>query len=87
MVDPWKIIKYPLLTEKAIAGIERNNRMIFIVDRRARKPEIKWAIEKSLGVKVVGINTQIDQKGRKKAYVKLSKEFLATDIATKFGML
>ena len=61
--------------------------MVFIVNRRANKKQIKWAVEKVLEVKVESINTMIDQKGRKKAWVRLSKDFSASDIATKFGML
>ena len=87
MDDPWSILQYPLLTEKSIGKIEKENKIAFIVDRRANKKEIKWAIEKALEVKVEKINTEIDQKGRKKAWVKLAKGFNATDIATRFGML
>jgi ribosomal protein uL23 len=85
--DPWSIIQYPLLTEKAIGKIEKENKIVFVVDRRANKREIKWAVEKALEVKVEKINTEIDQKGRKKAWIKLAKGYNATDIASRFGML
>jgi len=85
--DPWSILAYPLLTEKCIAGIERDNKLVFIVDRRASKKQIRWAMEKALGVKVAKINTHIDREGRKKALIKLKPEFRAADIATRFGML
>ena len=85
--DPWSILAYPLLTEKCIAGIERDNKLVFIVNRRASKKQIRWAMEKALGVKVANINTHIDREGRKKALIKLKPEFRAADIATRFGML
>jgi large subunit ribosomal protein L23 len=85
--DPWSILAYPLLTEKCIAGIERDNKLVFIVDRHASKKQIRWAIEKALSVKVAQINTHIDREGRKKALIKLKPEFRAADIATRFGML
>ncbi|MEM5778526.1 MAG: 50S ribosomal protein L23 [Candidatus Aenigmatarchaeota archaeon] len=87
LVDPWSILLYPLLTEKAIEKIEKENKIIFVVSRKANKRQIKWATEKAFNVKVVKVNTIIDRKGRKKAWIKLSKEFSAADIATKLGML
>ena len=86
-VDPWKIILHPLLTEKALGKLETENKIIFIVDRRSNKTQIRWAVEKALEVKVDSIRTTIDTKGRKKATIKLAKEFNAGEIATKFGML
>jgi len=86
-IDPWKIINYPLLSEKAIAKIETENKLVFIVDRKANKKQIKWAIEKALEVKVESVRTMITEKGKKKAWVKLDKKFPASEIATRFGML
>ena len=85
--DPWKILLYPVLTEKAIGKIESENKLAFIVKRNANKKQIKWAIEKALDVKVISVNTMIDRKGRKKSWIKLSKESSALDIATRFGMM
>ena len=87
LVDPWSIILYPLLTEKSLGKIETENKIIFIVSRNANKRQIKWAAERAVNVKVVKISTLIDRKGRKKAWIKLSKEYSASDIATKMGML
>jgi large subunit ribosomal protein L23 len=87
LVDPWTIILYPLLTEKAIGKIESENKIAFVIGRRATKTQVKWAIEKLFNVKVSKINTLIDRKGRKKAWIKLTKEYSASDIATKLGML
>lgn len=85
--EAWKIIMHPLLTEKSIGLVEGQNKLVFVVRTSANKRQIKWAIENALGVKVDAVNTMIDRKGRKKATVKLSKEFRAADIATRFGML
>ena len=86
-VDPWKILIHPLLTEKAIGKIETENKLIFIVNRKSSKKQIKWAAERALDVKVVDVQTLIDRKGRKKAWIKLSKEYPASEIATRLGML
>ena len=87
LVNPWSILLYPLLTEKAIGKIETENKIIFIVNRTSNKKQIKWAAERAFNVKVDNVNTMIDRKGRKKAWIQLSKEYPATEIATRFGML
>jgi len=87
LVDPWSILHFPLLTEKAIGKIETENKLVFIVRRNSTKKQIRWAVERALEVKVDDVRTMIDNKGRKKAWVKLNKAFSATEIATRFGML
>jgi|WetSurMetagenome_2_1015567.scaffolds.fasta_scaffold880086_2 large subunit ribosomal protein L23 len=87
MVDPWTIILYPLLTEKAIGKIEGENKLIFVVGRKTNKTQIKWAAEKAFNVKVAKVSTLIDRKGRKKAWIKLTKEYNASEVATKLGMM
>lgn len=85
--DPWSIIEYPLLTEKSIALVETQNKLVFVVRRTANKKTVAKAVEKAFDVKVDSVRTFIDQKGRKRAFVKLAKEFSAADVATKLGML
>ena len=86
-MDPWKILKRPYLTEKSIGLVERENKIVFIVDRKANKKQIKEAFEKVFEVKVQKINSEITAKGEKKAYIKLKPEFKAVDVATKLGMV
>lgn len=81
------IIKYPSSTEKSIRLMESENKLIFIVDRKARKNEIKEAIEKAFKVKVIKVNTLITREGDKKAFIKFSDETPAIDLATKLGMM
>ena len=81
------IIKYPLSTEKAIRLMESENKLVFVVDDKASKQEIKKAIENRFDVKVVKVRTLNDSKGRKKAYVKFSAEFPAIDLATRLGLM
>lgn len=77
----------PVHSEKALMLIDKQNTLVFIVDRRATKTEIKEAVEKMFGVKVVKVNTLITPRGEKKAYVKLSSEYKASDVATKLGLM
>ncbi|UCD04582.1 MAG: 50S ribosomal protein L23 [Candidatus Woesearchaeota archaeon] len=87
MKNPYDILDYPLRTEKAVREVEANNCIIFIVKKNTTKKQIKWAVEKAFDVKVVGIRTMIDSKGRKRAYVKLSLDTPAIDISTELGMV
>jgi large subunit ribosomal protein L23 len=87
MRAPEEIIIRPVHTEKAIALIENNNTLTFIVRRDASKPEIKRAVEVMYEVKVEKVNTLITPKGEKKAFVKLSKEYKATDVASRMGLI
>ncbi|RLE82645.1 MAG: 50S ribosomal protein L23 [Thermoprotei archaeon] len=86
-MDPFKVIIRPVVTEKAIAKIEKDNTLTLIVDRKATKHQIIRAVEEIFGVKVEKINTLISPKGYKKAYVKLKPEYKASDIASRLGIL
>ncbi|AIF68783.1 50S ribosomal protein L23 [Palaeococcus pacificus DY20341] len=85
-MDPYKVIVRPVVTEKAVSLIETENKLTFIVDRRATKSDIKKAVEEIYGVKVDKINTLITMKGEKKAYVKLKPEYNASEIAARIGL-
>lgn len=82
-----EILLYPLSTEKTLRLMESENQLVFIVSLKARKANIKQAFEEMFKVKVVQVNTLVTPKGKKKAYIKLSPEHLALDIATQLGMM
>lgn len=81
------IIKYALATEKSIRLMESENKLGFVVDRKASKPEIKEAIEKQFDVKIKSVKTLTTSKGLKKAYVEFSQETPAINVATKLGLM
>ncbi|MBS3128568.1 50S ribosomal protein L23 [Candidatus Woesearchaeota archaeon] len=85
--DPYQIIKYPLSTEKSIRLMESENKLVFVVARHAKKPEVKKAIETLFNCKVKKVNTFIINGSEKKAYVKFSAETPAIDIATNLGLM
>lgn len=87
MKDPYKIIKNPLTTEKAVRLMESENKLLFVVDKKAKKSEIKQAIESLFKVKVMKVTTLNTIKGEKRAYIKLSPETQALDIATQLGLM
>ena len=86
-IESYSIIKYPLSTEKSLRLMESENKLIFVVEKKAKKAEIKKAIEEIFKAKVLKINTLITQDGYKRAYVKFSMETPAIDIATNMGLM
>ena len=85
--DPFAVLKYPLSTEKAVRLMESENKLLFVVNRKANKKDIKNAFEKMFKVKVVDVNTLIDGFGYKRAYIKISAESPAIDVMTQLGLM
>ena len=79
-----KIIIRAVVSEKAIDLIQTQNKLTFIVDRRANKQMIKRAVEELFDVRVEKVWTMITPRGEKKAIVKLKPEYSAFDIATQY---
>ncbi len=85
--NPWDILTYPHLTEKSMNLVERNNVLVFIVNMKATKAQVKEAVEKGFGARVVSVRLHITRKNQKKAYIRLAEGALASDIATRLGMI
>ena len=85
--DPWTVLKHPYLTEKSVDMVDRINTIVFIVDRKAKKPDIKKAFEQAFEVKVDRVNIQITPRAEKKAFIKLNKAYKAVDVAVKLGVV
>lgn len=81
------VLKYPLATEKSVRSIDTENKIIFVVDRRATKAQIKQAVEETLQAKVLKVNTFNGPDGEKRAYVQFTMETPAIDVATKLGLM
>jgi large subunit ribosomal protein L23 len=76
----------PIMTEKAVMMIERDNVLVFETSMRYTKEEIKKELEEVLKIKVANMRTLV--RGNKKyAYVKLKGDTLAIDVATKLGLM
>ena len=58
-LDASKVIVHPLNTESAMKKIEENNTLVFIVDVKANKRQIKQALKTLYDVETVKINTLI----------------------------
>jgi len=60
------ILVRPVITEKAMKSAE-SNQVVFVVNSKATKPEIKAAIEGVFGVEVKAVNTLVN-KGKVKMF-------------------
>ncbi|KTG09243.1 50S ribosomal protein L23 [Haloprofundus marisrubri] len=80
------VIRHPLVTEKAMNEMDFDNKLQFIVDLDASKPEVKEEIESRYDVTIDKINTQVTPKGTKKATVRLSEDDDAQEIASRIGV-
>ncbi|KAL0627970.1 60S ribosomal protein L23a [Plecturocebus cupreus] len=58
---------------------EDNNTLVFIVDVKANKHQIKQAVKKLYDIDVAKVNTLIRPDGEKKAYVRLAPDYDALD--------
>jgi len=80
------VIKYPYITEKTTVIIDEMNVLTFIVDVRAKKPQIKREIEKLFDVTVTSVKTMITNNGNKKALITLSEEDSAGELISRLGV-
>ena len=85
--DPYRILRFPLSTEKAIKQIEFDNKIVFVVHPRATKSDVKKAVEELFKVKVTKVNIQNSIDGNKKAFVKLSLASPASDVSADLGLI
>merc|ERR550534_1499386 len=72
---PARAPKHPSTTESAMKKIEDNNTLVFIVDVKSNKHQIKSAVKKLYEIEVVKVNTLIRPDGKKKAYVRLAPDY------------
>jgi large subunit ribosomal protein L23 len=86
-MDPFQVIIRPISSESALEKIDKENKLTFICNTKATKGQVRWAVEKLYDVRVERVWTYITVKGDKKAIVRLSPEFPASEIAVKIGLL
>jgi len=86
-MDPYEVILYPLMTESASLMVEKENKLVFIVNLKAAKKDVKKAVEELYDVKVERVNVLITPKSEKKAFIKLHPDYKAVDVAIKLGIL
>ncbi|MCQ2817199.1 MAG: 50S ribosomal protein L23 [archaeon] len=85
--DRYAILKAPCTSERFYKKMEKENTIIFYVDPRANKQEIKKAFKDSFGIAPEKVNTLNTILGRKKAFVKIPKGNEASEVANKLGLI
>lgn len=81
------IIENPHMTEQSMDMVDRENKLVLIVDLEANKNQVQDAVEELFDVTVKKVNTSITPQAKKKAYVRLAESDDAMDVATKLGMM
>ena len=79
-------LKHPLVTEKAMNEMDFDNKLQFVCESDASKPDIAEAVEQQFDVVVDSVNTQNTMDGEKKATVLLSAEDDAQEVASRIGV-
>ncbi|MFG1519082.1 MAG: 50S ribosomal protein L23 [Thermoplasmataceae archaeon] len=75
----------PVATEKSMLLMEKENKLTFVVDRKAKRNQIKKEVEERFDVKVVSVNILISKRG-KKAIVSLAEGYSAEDVGGRIGI-
>ncbi|MBN1945008.1 MAG: 50S ribosomal protein L23 [Bradymonadales bacterium] len=70
MKTMYDVIRRPIRTEKSTDLEEANGQVVFEVDRKANKVEIRQAVERLFGVTVIQVNT-MNRKGKPKRFGRL----------------
>jgi len=83
-MDAYDVIIMPWLTEKSMEARSMEQRLEFIVDRRATKQQVARAVETIFEVEVAKVNTRITKHG-KHASVRLAEGYDAEDAAMRLG--
>merc|ERR1719382_1167098 len=86
-MDKYRIIQCPVTTESAMKKIEEINTLVFLVDIQASKLKIKEAVRQMYDVQCAKVNTLIRPDGKKKAYVHLTQDYDALDVANRIGII
>jgi len=86
-LNPYLTIRYPVMTEVTSRILESENKLVFIVNKKSTKRDIKMAVEELYDVVVDQVNSAITPEGEKKAFVRLTSDYKAADVAIKLGIL
>ena len=85
--DRYSILLAPCSSERFYKKMENENTIIFYVNQKSNKQEIKKAFKDAFNVLPQRVNTMNTILGRKKAFIKLPKTTEASEIASKIGLI
>ena len=81
-----KIVIRPYITEKTFALVENEQKICFLVEKEATKPQIVEAVKTLYNEDAINVKTARTIYG-KKAFVKFNSPDKARDLANKVGMM
>ncbi|CAB4253536.1 similar to Saccharomyces cerevisiae YOL127W RPL25 Primary rRNA-binding ribosomal protein component of the large (60S) ribosomal subunit [Maudiozyma barnettii] len=86
-LDSYKVIEQPITSETAMKKVEDGNILVFQVSLKSNKHQIKQAVKELYDVDVMSVNTLVRPNGTKKAFIRLTAEYDALDIANRIGYI
>lgn len=86
-LDSYKVLIAPIDSETSMKKVEDDNTLVFQVSLKANKYQIKKAIKELYDVEAAKVNTLIRPNGTKKAYIRLTSDYEALDVAAKIGYI
>lgn len=86
-LDSHKIIEQPISSETAMKKVEDGNTLVFQVSMKSNKHQIRKAVKELYEVDVLSVNTLVRPNGTKKAFVRLTADHDALDIANRIGYI
>ncbi|CAI2380248.1 unnamed protein product [Moneuplotes crassus] len=86
-VNKYSVIEYPLVGESASKLMEDQNTLVFIVNLKSTKPDIKRTFKERFNVDIRKVNTLIRPDGKKKAFITLKGEQAAVELGSKIGII
>lgn len=85
--EELNLVFHPIVSEKAVNAIDKENTLQFAVLPEANKVQLKAFLQRTYNIKIMNIRTLRDGNGQKKAIVRLFKEQNAREVATKMGVI
>jgi len=64
-MDPWQVVRRPHVSEKSHEGVQRRNVYTLEVDPRATKTDIREAVSRIWGIRVLAVRT-VNMMGKAK---------------------
>ena len=86
-MEDYEMLLHPVMSEKAVRMIESENKIMFLVNPKVNKTNVKYIFEKLYSVKVKKVNMLNDTNGKKRAIIKLDSKYKASELANKLGMI
>ena len=83
----YSVIEYPIAGEAANKLMEEQNTLVFIVNLKSTKTQIKRAFKERYNVNISKVNTVVRPDGKKKAFITLQGEQEAVELGSKVGLI